>query len=323
MTIEVEIDWGSGTSKNSIALTDAIELAVAFREADYYGRFTQADFQGALKEILGDDNASYLPGDQADERTGVFEEALGLIEKRGTWLKNGYPFTVVDGEARFAPEPCANRHLPYLFLLACSNTKHIPQLNKKLRIQFENLCKEALKGLFPDWADVWSFSQYSEDRKTIFGYAADQAIPQLAKKLNANTKNEGEIPQTPREFGIDIVVVSSFRDSAPHPFFAFAQCTVAQDWWNKKHEAIAEDSLDAFIDLNTRHSNFLMIPHFPRHDLKKWSEDPARTRNCILCDRYRICRLLEKSDSFDVEDPPPSIADLFAKIRESLSQPIG
>lgn len=323
MTIEVEIDWGSDTAKNSIPLADAIELAVAFREAGYYGRFTQADFQSALTEVLDDDNSSYLPGDQADTRAAVFEEALGLIEKRGDWLKSDYPFTVVDGEVRFAPEPCANLHLPYLFMLACSNKKHIPQLDKKLPTQFENLCKEALKGLFPGWADVWSFSQYSEDRKTIFGYAADQAVPQLAKKLNANTKNEEEIPRTPREFGIDIVVVSSFDDSAPYPFFAFAQCTVAQEWWDKRHEAIASNSLTGFIDLNVQHSNFLMIPHFPRHDLKKWSEDPARTRNCILCDRYRICRLLEKSSSFDVDDPPPAVTDLFAKIRESLAQPIG
>ena len=323
MTIGVEIDWGSDTAKNSIALADAIELAVALDEAGYYGRFTQADFQSALTEVLGDDNASYLPGDQADERAGVFEEALGLIEKRGAWLKDGYPFTVVDGEARFAPEPCANRHLPYLFMLACSNKKHIPQLDRQLPIQFENLCKEALKGLFPGWADVWSFSQYSEDRKTVFGYSAAQAVPQLAKKLNANAKDAGEIPSAPREFGIDIVVVSSFDDSAPYPFFAFAQCTVAQDWWDKRHEAIASNSLTGFIDLNVQHSNFLMIPHFPRHDLKKWSEDPSRTGNCILCDRYRICRLLEKSDSFDLEDPPPAVADIFEKIRESLAQPIG
>lgn len=323
MVIEVEIDWGSDTAKNSIALADAIELAVALGEADYYGRFTQADFQSALKEVLGDDDASYLPGDQADARAGVFEEALGLIEKRGAWLKNGYPFTVVDGEVRFAPEPCANRHLLYLFLLACSNRKHIPELDKKLPMQFENLCKEALKGLFPDWADVWLFSQYSEDRKTVFGYAADQAVPQLAKTLNADVKNAEELPHGQREFGIDIVVVSSFDDSAPHPFFAFAQCTVAEDWWDKRHEAIAANSLTGFIDLNAQHTNFLMIPHFPRHDLNKWSEDPSRTGNCILCDRYRICRLLEKSGAFSVDDPPPGVADIFEKIGKSLAQPIG
>lgn len=322
MTVGVEIDWGSDTAKNSITLADAIELAVAFGEADYYGRFTQADFQSALTEVLADDNVSYLPGEEVDERTGVFEEALGLIKKRGAWLEGGYPFTVVEGEARFAPEPCPNRHLPYLFLLACSNGKHIPKLAKKLRIQFESLCKEALKGLFPDWADVLSFSQYSEDRKTVFVHAADQAVPQLAKMLNANVQNAARLPNDQREFGIDLVAVSSFDDAAPYPFFAFAQCTVAREWWDKRHEAIAEYSLTGFMDLNARHSNFLMIPHFPRHDLKSWSEDPSRTGNCILCDRYRICRLLEKSNSFDVDAPPPGVADVFGEIRDSLAQSV-
>ena len=314
----IEIGWDSDTTKKSIPLVDAIELAVAFSEAGYHGQFTQADFQRALTETLGDDYASYIQGDQADERVEVFEEALELIEKRRTWLKSGYPFTVVDGEARFAPAPGANRHLPYLFLLACSNGKHIPSLNRKLPMQFENLCKEALKGLFSDLVDVRLFSQFSEDRKNVFGYAADKAVPKLAKKLNANVKNEEDLPNTQDEFGVDIVAISSFGDSAPHPFFAFAQCTVAQDWWEKRHEATATSSLAGFIDLNAQHSNFLMIPHFPRYDLKKWSENPSRTGNCILLDRYRICRLLEKSNSFGVDDPPASVADLFNKIRNSL-----
>lgn len=317
----IEIEWDSDAAKDSIALADAIELAVAFGEADYYGRFTQADFQRALTETLGDAGISYIQGDQADARAAVFEKAIDLIEKRGGWLNNGYPFAAVDGEARFAPEPGAKTHLPYLFLLACSNGKHIPGLEKNSPAQFENLCKEALKGLFPDWADVRLFSQYSADRKDYWGRAASEAIPRLAEKLNANVINEEELPDAPREFGIDIVAISSFGDSAPYPFFALAQCTVAQDWWDKKHEAIAANSLAGFIDLNARHSNFLMIPHFPRYDLNGWSEDRARTGNCILFDRYRICRLLEKSNSFDADDPPADVADIFNEIGNSLAQP--
>lgn len=325
----IEIDWGSkdwgadaAKRSKSIPLADAIELAVAFDGAAHHGRFTQADFLHALTESLDEDDVTHIPGDEADERVEVFEDALDLIKKRGAWLDNGYPFTVVDGEARFAPLPGAKNHLPYLFLLACSNRKHIPSLNRALPTQFENLCKEALKGLFPEWADVWSFSQYSEDRKSVFGYAADKAVPELAKKLNANVMYEEEIPDTPREFGIDIVAISSFGDSAPYPFFAFAQCTVGQRWWEKRHEAAATGSLASFIDLNSApHSNFLMIPHFPRHNLERWSEDRARTGNCILLDRYRICHLLEKSNSFDVDDPPADVADIFKEIRDSLAQP--
>ena len=314
------MSWSSALAKDPLVLADAIELLVAFAEDDYSGRFTRANFQHFVTtENLTDDETTYVAGDEADEYNTQFEDALALIRKRASWLGVSYPFRVVSDEVAFDPPSGASDHLPYLFLLVCSNGNSVPLLKKALPGQFENLCKEAFKSLFPDWAVVLLFSKDSEDRKNIFGSAANRAVPKLAGLLNAEMVNAGQLGSTQREYGIDLMAICQFDDGATYPYFAFAQCTIEQDWSPKRTEAIAENELAAFVVLNARHSNFLMIPHFPRYSLEEWSQDPSRTGNCILCDRFRICRLLQKSNFFQPNSPPAGVADVFNILESNLA----
>ena len=314
----IDISWDSTITKDPLKLADAIELTVAFGD-DYAIPFNRAKFQTLVStENLSDDGGNYLSGDQIDALVDKFEQAVSLICNRALWLGQMYPFSVVAGEVLFTPQVGERRHLPYLFLLVCSNGNCVPELKRALPDRFEDLCKDALGSLFPDWAEILSFSQKSEDRKTIFGWEANVAVPVLAQKLNTDPINLKRLPNTQREFGIDIIAICGFGDQSAYPFFAFAQCTVAQEWWHKRHEAIADSSLTEFVQLSARHSNFLMIPHFPRFKLDEWSEDPGLTGNCILCDRFRICTLLEKSNSFDHDNPPASVSEIFETLEENL-----
>ena len=317
----LDMTWSSAVTNDPLILADAVELAVAFSEEDCNGRFTRADFQHIVaSESLDDDDRSYLNGDQADERNEQFEEALALIRNRARWLGDSYPFSVQTDEVRYSPPAATSKCLPYLFLLVCSNGNYVPSLKHKLPALFENLCKEAFRSLFPEWAEILLFSQNSEDRRTVFGWAASDAVPKLAEKLNAEVVNASQLSNTQREFGIDLMAICPFGDQTAHPFFAFAQCTIQQEWWEKRHEASAGTALTGFVHLTARHSNFLMIPHFPRYNLEEWSEDPARTSNCILCDRFRICRLLEKSNFFQHNTPPASVTDIFRTLEGNLVQ---
>ena len=311
--------WGSYVTKNPILLADAIELAVAFDDERYGGQFTRAEFQNLVAtEDLTDDEQSFLGGDEADERNDQFEQALALMRNRAIWLGETYPFVVEDNEVHFVSRCPLERHLCYLFLLICSNSNSVPVLKSRLPDQFEDLCREAFRSLFPAWAEVLSFSQRSEDRKKHFGYSAKDAIPILAKKLNTNVLHINELPDTQREFGIDLIAICSFDDQVPYQYFAFAQCTIGQEWWEKRHEARADTALSEFIHLNVRHTNFLMIPHFPRFNHDSWSEEHSRTGNCILCDRLRICSLLEKSRFFEDAKLPESIASVFTTLKANL-----
>ena len=315
----IEMSWDSVVTKDPLLLADAIELTVAFDGENVNRHFSRADFQNYLiTESLDDDDSSYLAGDDADERHEQFDQALTLIRNRTRWLGPAYPFRVFNNEVRFTPGNKLRHHLPYLFLLVCSNANNVPTLKYTLPDQFEELCKEALRSLFPEWAEVVSFSQKSEDRKTMFGYSAKDAVPKLAEKLNANLKSTSQLSETQEEFGIDIIAICPFDDLSPFPFFAFAQCTIGQNWPDKRHEAIADSALTGFVDLNAHHSNFLMIPHFPRYKLDCWSRPPHKTGNCILCDRLRICYLLKKSNFLEHERLPCNIARIFNSLQNKL-----
>ena len=222
-----------------------------------------------------------------------------------------------DGEVHFTPQTSEKNYLWYLFLLACSCHDRIPSL-RNAGVQFENLCKEAMRALFPDWAEVLLFSQNSEDRKEL-GWSAKKAIPALAKKLNAQVKPV-ELPDTQEEYGIDLIAICSFGDEVEYPFFAFAQCTVAKEWWDKRDEAQASRALSGVVPLDTDHTNFLLIPHFPRVNATEWRKPRQYPINCILCDRYRICRLLEKASPFTRQDIPCSMRDILQKIQKYLPE---
>lgn len=312
----LDFDWNKQRIKNIIDLADCIELVVAFSNEEYNGRFTAANFIDIIEsDILGDDN--FLRGDNVDEYFVFFEDAMRLIKQRSSWLGESYPFRQKNNEVQFVSQTPGEQYLWYLFLLACSCHNQIPSLKHELRIQFENICKEAIRALFPDWADIFLFSQYSDDRKQL-GISAKQAIPALAKKLNAKVKNIDTLPDTSQEYGIDLIIICSFGDKLEYPFFAFAQCTVSKDWWRKRDEAQACRGLSGVVSLDTAHTNFLLIPHFPRSTTTEWKNERQYPINCILCDRYRICRLLEKSSTFTYKKLPRATHDIFQKLQSYL-----
>ena len=312
----IDFPWSQEIIKDVVDLADCIELTVALND-DYDGQLTRADFiQVVQSDIL-------LLGEQVDDLNEPFEGAMALIKNRALWFGEIYPFKQDDGGVQFAPSRTSKKHyLSYLFLLACSCHNRIPSLKYSLRVEFENLCKEAMRALFPDWAEVFLFSQNSEDRK-ILGWSVREAIPALAQKLNAQVYQEeiDKLPDTQRECGIDLIAICSFGDELEYPFFAFAQCTVTkEEWWNKKHEAQSGHALSGFVRLDTYHTNFLLIPHFPRIKLTEWREDRSRTVGCILCDRYRICRLLEKSKPLTCQALPCGMRKIFQEIQKHLPE---
>ena len=317
----IDLDWSSNFARDPLVLADAIELTVAFSE-ESNGRYTQADFLHDVAESFNQNGSDFPSGDQIDESVRRFEQAVTVIRDRSTWLDDSYPFKVVKREVQF--DPCANTKLalPYLFMLVCANDNFVPDLQEDLALQFEYLCKEALEVLFPEWAEVLMFSNKSDDRKVIFGYQANKAVPILADKLNTRVNDDEELSEGGREYGIDIVVICGFGDASTYPYFAFAQCTIGQRWWDKRHEAKAETQLTGVVKLNANHTNFLMIPHLPRYNLDGWSQKSNLTGDCIICDRFRICRMLEKSKSFDYERPPSHVSRVFATLEGSLVQSV-
>ena len=317
----IDFDWDLHILEDSIEFADCIELLVAFADTDYGGRFTPTNFRDIIvKDILeleDEDAIDEKLEEQISTYSRYFDDAKQLIGKRATWLGDNYPFATVRNTVVFSPSS-SRKYLSYLLLLMCSRHTSIPSLDAKLTIDFEYLCKEAMRSLFPDWADVFLFSQFSDDRRQM-GLPAKDAVPKLAAKLNVKPINASTLPNTREEYGVDLVAISAFDDELEYPFFAFGQCTVAKDWWVKKGEARYDHALNGVITLRTNHSNFLLIPHFPRTSATEWREHRGRqVTDCILCDRYRICRLLEKSGVVEHNQLPNRLLEVFQLIEESI-----
>ena len=312
----IEPAWGKEAIKNPVDLVDYIEFCIAFL-GDVYERFTYANFV----DIIGDDISSgddeHSRSENDDEYARHFDDAMRLVRRRADWLPISYPFSCASGEIRLTDQP-RKSHLLYLFLLICSHHHQLAcRWTQKLPDQFEIVCKKAMQSLFPDWAEVFLFSKTSKDRKEIFGSSAREAIPALAKKLNAKLLSKKEdLPTTQSEYGIDIIAICPFCDRASHPFFAFAQCTIAKEWWKKKHEARGRSGLFALIHmLASEHTAFLFIPHFARKISGEWNHTDDKTVDCILCDRLRICRLFEKAKFFETDCPPEDdLGEIFRGI---------
>ena len=322
----LEINWSEAVG-DSVVLADYIEMAISLDTAHAGLEFTYAHFVkylqeepsiGDSSELLDDhdiggirtDSAwepfngepiGFLEGDDIDGMQRHFDDAVSLIGRRRQWLGDLYPFTVQGEDVCLSSQPERSTWTPYVFLLACSHHDLINRKSPRLETEFEKICKEAMKSLCHDGASVFLFSRGSADRQEI-GSSARVAIPKLAKMLNANVLHECEIPDTPREFGIDIIAVDKMDDDLGRPFLMTAQCTVSKDpvrWVQKKSEP-KSGGISYFIHYDVPYTTVLFIPHLPREQATKWSGNvPAfALSDTIVCDRYRICRLVQRHRAF-------------------------
>lgn len=339
----IELSWDNRLVNDPVKLTDQIEMFVAFHQGVYPGGWGQAEFSAALKSetkvlvphvstrsdqellelqdelgvdgLLSDEEhpleedgfgqeEDYLQGDETDELDPDFDSAVRLVGRRAHWLESLYPFTV-EGNVVKLVDNITKAHLAYLWLLACARHNQIDSLSRDLENGFEVISRAAMQQLFPDWAEVFLFSKNSADRKEM-GSRAKDAVPVLAEKLNAETRDR-DPGSSQKEFGIDIAAVCASKDYCGHPFFAFAQCTVTPEWWNKKHEAKARNALSAYVNIDTEHSNLVFTPTFPLGVDDSFSYSIEHLSDCTLYERYRICNLLEKSQLFEHDQLPNAI----------------
>ena len=310
-------------AKHPVKLADYIELTLAMDRDHPSDEFTAGHFTAVMQESPSVDESDedgmsggFLAGDAVDETREHFDDAVALIERRRQWLGSLYPFSAEKGTVQLRYEQAVDNGMPYTFLLACSLHNEIDP-GQVLERQFERVCKEGMRTLFNESAEVFLFSQFSQDRAEL-GRSAREAVPILAGKLNAKVKNKERIPNQPNEFGIDIIAIDRLGDSVGYPFFAFAQCTIGQDWPRKKGEAKAPNALTAYVDLQVQHSNLIFIPHFLRKDADKWDAPAHDTIDCIIFDRLRICRMLERLKEFKNSDSLETLNSVLKEFSEKF-----
>lgn len=322
----LEINWAEAAG-DSVVLADYIEMAISldtahagleFTYAHFVGYLQDEPFNGDFSELLEVDDdgpldemqpdfvqgdpidgepVGFLEGDNMDKMQRHFNDAVALIGRRRQWFGDLYPFTVQGNDVCLSSQPKRSSWTPYVFLLACSHHDLITRKSPRLETEFEKICKEAMKSLCHHEANVFLFSRGSADRREI-GSSARIAIPKLVSMLNASINPEHEIPNTQLEFGIDIIAVDKIDDGPGRSLLMTAQCTVSKDperWIQKKSEP-KSGGIHHFISYDVPYTTVLFIPHLPREQADKWSKNvPAfGLSDSIVCDRYRICRLIQR-----------------------------
>ena len=295
----LSINWNRLITDNPVKLADCIELTIALDRDHVSDVFGYDHFVDLIRDEpyeTPDDgeDSGFLDGDQADEAKIYFEGAVSLVQQRRRWLGELYPFAADGDGVTFSPVADQMTWMPYVYLLACSNHLSVPQGQNELATSFEVVSKGAMRAHFNDAADVFLFSQFSDDRARI-GLSARDAIIEICEKLHAQIVNQSRIPTTRQEFGIDVIAIDDAGDLLSSPFAAFAQCTIGANWESKKHEAQPRNRLYAYVHLTAEYSNLLFIPHLPRLESGEWDASPHETINCLLRDRLSICKMLERS----------------------------
>lgn len=295
----LSIDWNKHTTEDSVKLADCIELSLVLDDGYSDGAFGYDDFIDRIRDEPydlpdADEVPGFLDGDEADEAKIYFESAMALISQRRQWLGELYPFVGNGNEVEFTPATDEAVWMPYIYLLACANHTWVAYGDRKFTTGFEVVSKVAMKSIFNENADVFLFSQFSQDRAQM-GLSARDAIIEICNKLHAPVVHEDKIPTTRQEFGIDIIAIDAGEDPLSLPFAAFAQCTIGKNWEAKRHEGHPRNRLSAYVHLTADYSNLLFIPHLPRLESGEWDAYPHETINCLLRDRFSICKMLERS----------------------------
>lgn len=308
----LQINWNESI-EDPVILADYIEMTITLDDDHSGFEFTYAHFVDYLQDVPSSVNYDgFLEGDDMDEAQPYFENAVALIESRRQWLGDLYPFSVQGNDVRLSVHSERSEWTPYVFLLACSHHDLIPRRSPRLETEFEKICAEAMKSLCNEGAEVFLFSRNSADRARLGG-PAHMAVKNLASMLNTITLHEGDIPTTQREFGIDIIAIDNVNDDLACPLLMTAQCTVSGDpeiWGKKKTEPRWDREIGYFIRYDAPHTIILFIPHFPRLHENEWSVPPYHLNGCIVCDRYRICMLLQRHRKFSDDSVAHSVAQI-------------
>ncbi len=354
----LEINW-SDAMGNPVVLADYIEMAISLDEEHPGLEFTYANFVDYLQDVPfsrnnerfsddddvdevqpyderfleGDDvdevqpyDEGFLEGDDMDEAQPYFEDAVALIDRRRQWLGDLYPFSVQGSDVILSAQSERTIWTPYVFLLACSHHRLITRKSPRLETEFEKICKEAMKSLCNAGANVFLFSRNSADR-TDLGGSAHEAVRNLASMLNTVVLNENELPKTQREFGIDIIAIDRVEDGLGYPLLMTAQCTVADNpevWGRKKTEPQLRGSLGHFLHYDAPYIEVFFIPHLPRSKAHSWSVPPYLLNGCIVCDRYRICKLLQRHqeapDSWAAQSIEKIVGDFIDRDGDKIAE---
>ncbi|OAI11418.1 MULTISPECIES: hypothetical protein [Methylomonas] len=259
-----------------------------------------------IDEEYDADNEAKLTGQTSAERNirleKQLEDVLAQLGYRANSLDSFYPFNFENANLiLISNSQLTERQRIYRFLLACSRLRSFDNksgLHQRWAKYFSLLSREAMRGLFPSYADVRIFDANSDDRRNYYSTNLKHAIKKLGEDLAVNIIEDGWSQlSTSGDEGIDLVATIPFDDGASATFAFLGQCGAQETGWPAK-------TLEAH-PINLRHLFHwqfdipcaMFTPVYYRSSDGRWAYSKS-ANGVLLIDRERILKLIGLQDKW-------------------------
>lgn len=302
------MDYGIINDRSPHIIADLCEI-ISYLEDTPVSRSDVEEFittkggDGLLMTLAGEGGA-----ETNEKIQQLTEDAFQHLMYRRAAFGDWYPFAVEHDvlELRAALD---DNHKIYATLLFASRLKMFGRSDiSRLAAEFETLCTEAAKGLFPAW-NVYHFGAGGSDRAR-FGNKLKDAFSSLAALIrdDVNKRVEELSEQNVGDGGIDIVAVKEWNDPAESLPVYFAQCAAQQEKWPEKRFEAHPITHERYINFFNKPGAILFIPLCYRGPDGQWIDSEGH--NCLLIDRLRIVELFQQR----IEDGATTAADILALV---------
>ncbi|KMQ76307.1 hypothetical protein [Marinobacter subterrani] len=283
-------------------LADVVELILLVSGGAYVG-YTPADVDDLIRdsaihpeEIKDEEELDSLEDDAEKKlhKQRRIEDLWTHFEFREAHFGASYPFLVSGRSIRLKPQ-LENSHRAYTFLLACSRLRSFQRSHRgKWAACFTEICVLASRFMLPGEWSIFNFDANSNDRKTVFGTDAREALICLGGLLKALSVHEEYCRDQSHagDGGLDVVGVYPFPDEAPSTMAFFGQCAAREDDWPSKTFEAHPESFRPFFSLSQNPLNVVFIPICYRDSTGQWKNIRGVSGN-VLLDRKRLLNLID------------------------------
>lgn len=285
-------DWAEWLCWTSAALSlSTSDLAEAI-ESRRQERFSELDddVEPEARDVAllpdSPDSATFK-----DSTVRLANDVFRLLEDRLRSFGESYPFEW--SRRQLVVREDSPSHHPYLFLLACSTLRYVPDKAKQvdLAARFEWLSVEATRRLLPDRSNVRLFGSNTRRDGHYSGLLIDR-VQKLAADLGERfiADRDDFEARDQGDNGLDVVAWVPFSDGLSGFPTILGQCACTPTWVVKQHSS-SRDSWKSIMTFSVDTTNYCFIPFDFRKADGSWHAK-HQIHNSVLIDRRRFIEIL-------------------------------
>lgn len=283
--------------------------------------FTRDDLLDAMRDMRDmnvdadaeEDWDSHVTRAEANDRERQkLDDYFAHLAVRCQVFGAAYPFSLSENaDYLTVNDPPSPLQELYIFLLLCSNLRHLQEHIQTLTKCFELLSRDVLEAILPPGSAAHLFGAKHDGR---FAGSFWDKLTNLAADLRESVSINREVVRGKNgDGGLDLVGWISMGDDAKGFPIVFGQCACSKEEWPRKQHELDFDTWRKRLTLEVRPYNMLFVPFYLRTTSAMW-ERAFEIGNTVVVDRLRILHFLRGSPEL-IRD-----RDSFPIVQAALAQ---